>query len=193
MRLFTSCILLLIFIYPSYSQSNEGEFGLEITKLNIGLASGYYSGRTANSNNGLSTSGQIYFPFRWAIDYEANFLDSLSDEYSNRIFLIRPVFVFQTYDDIAYGFGLANQFSWLITNSFYLEYQLGIVYNEATLAAEPDIYRGFSIHHYASISKPLSKHLTIHLGYGHLSNAGLIQGDNSIIDAYLIGLKFNTH
>ncbi len=192
MKNFIGLLLIICFYSPSFSQNN-GKIGLEITKLNIGAASGYYSGRTDNSNKGITASGQIYFPFRWTVDYESDFTDSIINEYDDRIFLIRPSFIFQTYDDIVYGFGMANQFSWLISKSFYLEYQLGVVYNEATKAAEPDIYSGFSLHHYLSMSKPLSKHFTIHFGYAHLSNAGLIKDDNSIIDAYLVGLKFNTH
>lgn len=194
MKNFTFIFLFFCFsIQYILAQDKRGKFDLEISKLNIGVSSGLYKGRTSYSNNGLTASGQIYFPFRCALDYEGDFTKTSINEYDERIFLIRPSIILQSYEDIAYGFGLANQLSWLITKSFYLEYQLGVVYNEATKAAQPDIYSGFSLHHYASISKPLSKHLTIHVGYSHLSNAGIIQGDNSIIDAFLAGIRYNTH
>lgn len=186
-------VLTLFALLTSVSaQDRKGHFEVEITKLNIGLSPGYFTGRDKSSNSGFATLGQIYFPFRWALDYDTNFSEPRINEYDERIIQIRPSVIFQRYSDLAYGFGLGNQFSWKLVRSLYLEYQIGLVYNEAKIAAKPDIFSGFSLHHSISIATPISKQFTLFVVYMHLSNAGIIDGENSIVDVYGIGIRFNT-
>ena len=190
-------LLLFFFCSPIQSQNNAGKLGLEITKPNIGIYGGPYRGRTPQTdgffNQGIVGFGQIYFPFQLVIDYRSNFSDSatVTNEYNNRIFLIRPSALFQIVDNGSYTLGIAVQFSCLIVKEFYLEYQLSLAYIEATKTAAPDLYSGFNLHHFVSISKPISKHFTLSVGYSHLSNAYLVDAKGSNIDAIVVGLKWN--
>lgn len=201
MKFFLHAILILtvlhFFATPIQSQNNAGKFGLEITKPNFGIYVGPYRGRTTQTdgffNQGIVGFGQIYFPFQLTIDYRSNFSDSaiVTNEYNKRIFLIRPSALFQIVDNGSYALGFAVQFSWLIVNEFYIEYQLSLTYIEATKNAAPDLYSGFNLHHFVSISKPISKHFSLSAGYSHLSNAYLVDAKGSNIDAILIGVKCN--
>ena len=201
MKIFLQAISILtvlhFFTTPVQSQNNAGKCGLEITKPNFGVYVGPYRGRTSQTdgffNQGIAGFSQIYFPFQLAIDYRSNFLDSaiVTNEYNKRIFLIRPSALFQVVDNGSYSLGFAVQFSWLIINEFYLEYQLSLTYIEATKNAAPDLYSGFNLHHFVSISKPINKHLTLSGGYSHLSNAYMVDTKGSNIDAILIGIKWN--
>ena len=78
----------------------------------------------------------------------------------------------------------------IITKQFYFEYQLSGVYLEATSAGEPDLNDGFNLHHFVSISKPISRHFTLSLGYIHMSAAGL-GGAVSNQDVVALGIKLN--
>lgn len=179
------------------AQNHAGKFGLEIVNPKIGLNFGAYRGRTPETNGlfnqGVSGFGQIYFPFQMAIDYRKNFTDSISEasEYNNRIFLIRSSALFHIIDNGSYAFGLAIQFSWLLFNEFYIEYQLSPAYLEATKKSAPDLNSGFNLHHYVSLSKPLTNHLSLSLGIVHISNAGLSNQKGSNHDLLSIGFKFN--
>lgn len=181
----------------SYTQNNAGKFGLEIVNPKIGLNFGGYRGRTPETNGlfnqGVSGFGQIYFPFQMAIDYRKNFIDSISEsnEYNNRVFLIRSSALFHVIDNGSYAFGLAIQFSWLLFNEFYIEYQLSPTYLEATKKSAPDLNSGFNLHHYVSLSKPITNYLSLSLGIVHLSNAGLSNQKGSNHDLLSIGFKFN--
>ncbi|PJB14361.1 MAG: hypothetical protein CO118_09010 [Flavobacteriales bacterium CG_4_9_14_3_um_filter_32_8] len=195
---YLSILLLLTFYYASAeSQNNAGKFGLEITNPNFSVYVGPYRGRTAQTdgffNQGIVGFGQIYFPFQLVIDYRSNFLDSaiVTNEYNKRIFLIRPSALFQVVDNGSYALGIAVQLSWLIVKEFYLEYQISLAYVEATKAAAPDLYSGFNLHHFVSLSKPISKHFTLSAGYSHLSNAYLVDAKGSNMDAIVVGLKWN--
>ena len=194
-------ILALIFIVSSCSfkaQNNSGKFGLEITRLNIGINAGPYRGRTPQVtdgpfNQGISGFGQIYFPFQFAADYRKNFLDSntITNEYNNRVFLFRPSAIFHYVDNGSMAFGIGIQLSFLITKQFYLEYQLSYVYVEANKAGEPDLFDGFNLHHFASISKPISRNFTLNLGFIHMSSAGVGTGKGANQDVLSLGIKYN--
>jgi len=179
------------------AQGNEGKLKLEIVNPNIGIYAGPYRGRTAETdgffNQGFTGFGQVYFPFQIAVDYRNKFLDTatISNEYNNRIFLLRPSALFQVSDNGSYALGPAIQFSWLIIKDYYLEYQLAFVYLEATQAAAPNLYSGFNLHHFVSVSKPVSKHFSLSIGYVHLSGAGLGNGTVSNQDVLALGVKCN--
>ncbi|NQX99510.1 MAG: hypothetical protein HRT73_16780, partial [Flavobacteriales bacterium] len=138
-------IILALYFTPLKSQNNAGKFGLEITKLKVGINAGPYRGRTPQTNGpfnqGIAGFGQIYFPFQWSVDYQKNYNDSLSvkNEYNNRLFIIRPSAILHVVDNGSLAFGLGVQFSFLITKQFYLEYQLSGVYLEATKVGLPDL------------------------------------------------------
>tara|TARA_B110000459_G_C16615755_1_gene498749 strand:+ start:2195 stop:2830 length:636 start_codon:yes stop_codon:yes gene_type:complete len=192
--------VLLILIFPlklnSSAQSNAGKFELEITKAKFGVNIGPYRGRTLQTdgpfNQGISGFGHVYFPFQWSLDYEKNYTDSLTikNEYNNRLFLIRPAAILHLVDNGSMAFGLGIQLSFLITKQTYLEYQLSGVYLEATKAGLPDLNDGFNLHHFVSVSKPLSKHFSLSLGFLHLSGAGIENGLTSNQDAITLGLKW---
>ncbi|MBL4669830.1 MAG: hypothetical protein JKY30_11280 [Flavobacteriales bacterium] len=190
-------IILALYFTPLKSQNNAGKFGLEITKLKVGINAGPYRGRTPQTNGpfnqGIAGFGQIYFPFQWSVDYQKNYNDSLSvkNEYNNRLFLIRPSAILHVVDNESLAFGLGLQFSFLITKQFYLEYQLSGVYLEATKEGLPDLNDGFNLHHFVSVSKPISRHFSLSLGLIHLSSAGLGNGINSNQDVVSAGVKWN--
>ena len=190
-------ISLLLQPNPIIAQNNAGKFGLEIVNPKIGLNIGGFRGRTPETNGffnqGVSGFGQIYFPFQMAIDYRKNFTDSASEtnEYNNRIFLIRSSALFHVIDNGSYAFGLAIQFSWLLFNELYIEYQLSPIYLEATKKSAPDLNSGFNLHHFVSLSKPLTNYLSLSLGIVHISNAGLSNQKGSNHDLMSIGFKFN--
>lgn len=197
-------LIFLIFITSIVSspckltaQNNAGKLGLEITKIKFGLNVGPYRGRTPETdglfNQGIALLEQVYFPFQLAVDYRKNFSDSnsISNEYNSRVFLIRPSALLHYVDNGSYAIGAGIQFSFLMVNDFYIEYQMGGVYLEATKAAAPDLNSGFNLHHFASISKPVSRHFTITLGYVHLSGAGLGNGVVSNQDVVTLGMKYN--
>ncbi len=89
------------------------------------------------------------------------------------------------------AFGMGIQLSFLITKAFYLEYQLSGVYVEANDAGAPDLIDGFNLHHFVSLSKPISRHYSLSIGFNHISSAGIGNVRNSNIDTYMIGLKWN--
>jgi len=193
-------ILIIIIILSCISlkaQNNAGKFGLEITKAKIGLNVGPYRGRTSLTNGlfnqGITGFGQVYFPFQFAVDYRSNFSDSamVVSEYNNRKFLLRPSALLHIVDNGSMIFGIAIQLSFLIVRDFYIEYQLAGVYIEATKAGAPDLYDGFNLHHFASISKPISRHFSLSFGYVHMSGAGLSNGIVSNQDAITLGVKWN--
>lgn len=179
------------------AQSNAGKCRLEITKFNIGINAGPYRGRTPETDGffdqGIAGFGQLYFPFQVAVDYSNHFSDSIAikNEYNNRIFLIRPSALLHVVDNGSYAFGLSLQFSWLITHQFYLEYQISGIYMEAPKNAAPDLYSGFNLHHFISISKPLSRHFTLTAGIVHFSGAHLGDGKISNQDLLSLGIKYN--
>ncbi len=178
------------------AQSSAGKFGLEITKLKMGTYAGPYRGRTEETNGpfnqGFSVIEQIYFPFQLAADYRKNFSDSstIKNEYNERVFLIRPSALLHYVDNGSMAFGVGIQISFLMFNQFYIEYQLSGVYLEANRAGEPDLYDGFNLHHFPSISKPISRHFTLSFGYMHMSGAGL-GAPVSNQDVLALGLKWN--
>jgi len=191
-------LLILIFALKlnSSAQNNTGRFELEITKAKFGINIGPYRGRTPQTdgpfNQGFSGFGQIYLPFQWSLDYEKNYADSLTlkNEYNNRLFLIRPSAILHLVDNGSMAFGLGIQFSFLITKQTYLEYQLSGVYLEAAKAGLPDLNDGFNLHHFVSLSKPLSKHFSLSLGLVHISGAGIGNGITSNQDVITLGLKW---
>ncbi len=179
------------------AQNNAGKFGLEIINPTISLNAGPYRGRTPQTdglfNQGFAGYSQIYFPFQLAIDYRSNFSDSANviNEYNNRVFLIRSSAVFHIVDNGSVAFGVGFQFSWLITNQFYIEYQVAPIYLEAPKTAAPDLNSGFNLHHIVSIARPISKHFSIAISLIHLSNAGLVSSKNSNQDVLSLGVKCN--
>jgi hypothetical protein len=178
------------------AQTNSGKFNLEITKAKFGLNVGPYRGRTKQTNGpfnqGVAGFGQVYFPFQYTVDYKSNYADStISNEYNNRIFLIRPSAILHVVDKGSLAFGIAIQLSFLIASDHYLEYQLAGVYLEANRLGEPDLYDGFNLHHFVSISKPISRHFSFSLGYIHISGAGLGNGVVSTQDVISLGVKWN--
>jgi hypothetical protein len=190
-------IIMLFSLLPGYAQNQAGKFGLEITKLKIGLNVGPYRGRTPQTDGffdqGIAFVGQAYFPFQLAADYRANFKDttSITNEYNNRVFLLRPNAIFHFVDKGSMAFGLGLQISFLLGKSFYLEYQLSEVYVEANNAGAPDLYDGFNLHHYASVSKPISRHFSMSFGFMHMSGAGLSTGRGANQDTLTLGVKWN--
>lgn len=179
------------------AQNNAGKFGLEITRAKIGINVGPYRGRTPQTNGpfneGFAGFGQIYFPFQLAVDYRSNFLDSATivNEYNNRKFLLRPSALLHFVDDGSLAFGIGVQLSFLIVSDFYIEYQVTGVYLEAVKEGSPDLNDGFNLHHFSSISKPISRHFSLSLGYVHLSGAGLGNGVVSNQDVITLGIKWN--
>lgn len=196
MRYFILTILLLS-CCSIKAQNQAGKLGLEIKKLQLELNVGAYRGRTTETdgpfNQGVSFIGQVYFPFQIAADYRKNFTDStrVKDEYNSRVFLIRPSTLFHYVDNGSMAFGLGVQFSFLISNNFYVEYQLTPAYVEANKAGEPDLYDGFNLHHIISLSKPISRHFSLKLAIVHLSGAGLSSGKSSNQDVITLGVKWN--
>ena len=63
------------------------------------------------------------------------------------------------------------------------------VYVEANKAGLPDLNDGFNLHHFISLSRPLSNHLSLSLGLIHLSSAGIGNGKNSNQDVISLGIK----
>jgi hypothetical protein len=183
--------------YQLKAQSKAGQFSLEIVNPTVSINTGFYRGRTPQTdgffNQGIAGFGQIYFPFQLSIDYRSNFSDSskITNEYNNRIFLIRSSALFHVVDNGSLAFGLAFQFSWLIVKQFYIEYQLSPIYLEAPKTAAPDLNSGFNLHHFVSISKPIHKHFSVSLGLVHLSNAGIVSSKTSNQDVFIIGVKCN--
>ena len=179
------------------AQNNAGKFSLEITKAKIGINLGPYRGRTSTTdgffNQGVAGFAQIYFPFQLATDYRSNFSDTATiiNEYNKRLFLIRPSALFHIVDNGTYAMGVALQFSFLIVSDFYIEYQLAGIYLEAPKAAAPDLHSGFNLHHFVSISKPVGRHLSLSMGYVHISNAFLVASKGSNQDVLTLGLKLN--
>jgi len=179
------------------AQNTAGKFGLEITKAKIGINGGPYRGRTPETdglfNQGFAVIGQVYFPIQWSADYQRNFSDSntISNEYNNRVFLIRPSALFHFVDNGSIAMGAGLQFSFLITKDFYLEYQIAGVYLEATKAASPDLNSGFNLHHTISISKPINRHFSIATSLIHISGAGIDKGVVSNQDVITLGIKWN--
>ncbi|MDB4534771.1 hypothetical protein N9242_07855 [Vicingaceae bacterium] len=179
------------------SQNIAGKLGLEITKAKIGLNFGQYRGRSPETdgpfNEGFTIISQAYFPIQLAADYRKNFTDSntISNEYNNRVFLIRPSALFHIVDNGSIAMGIGFQFSFLITKEFYLEYQLAGVYLEATKSAAPDLNSGFNLHHTISISKPLCRHFSLNTSFVHMSGAGLGNGAVSNQDVITLGIKWN--
>ena len=197
MRNFYLSLILLLGVSPIYSQNNAGKFGLEITKAKIGINAGPYRGRTPLTDGpfdqGITGFAQVYFPFQWVADYRKNFSDSatITNEYNERVFLLRPSALFHIVDNGSLAFGLGIQMSFLITKELYLEYQISGVYLEATAEGQPDLYDGFNLHHYVSISKPISRYFSLSLGAIHLSGAGLSDQPTSNQDVITLGLKWN--
>jgi len=188
-------ILSLGFV-PVSGQHIAGKLGLEITKAKIGVHAGPYRGRTPETSGpfdqGFALMSQVYFPFQFAADYRKNFSDSASitNEYNNRVFLIRPSALFHFVDNGSIAMGGGIQFSFLIGQEFYLEYQTSGVYLEATDDAGPDFNDGFNLHHFISISKPIARHFTLSLGLIHMSGAGL-GANTSNQDVISFGVKWN--
>ncbi len=197
--LFGLTILLATFYCPNISAQNQvGKFGLEITKTKLGLHAGAFRGKNPHPtdgtfNKGASFLGQAYFPFQLAADYRNNFTDTsgIKNEYNNRVFLIRSSAIFHVVDNGSMAFGMGIQLSFLITNEFYLEYQISGVYVEANDAGAPDLIDGFNLHHLVSLSKPISRHYSLTAGFNHISSAGIGDVRNSNIDTYMIGIKWN--
>jgi hypothetical protein len=178
------------------AQNSAGKFGLEITKAKFGINGGPFRGRTPETdgffNQGIAYLGQAYFPIQWVADYQKNFSDStlITNEYNNRVFLIRPSALFHYVDNGSYAMGIGFQFSFLLTQEFYIEYQLAGVYLEATKAGAPDLNSGFNLHHTLSLSKPISRHFTLCTSFIHLSGAGLDKSSSNQ-DVIALGLKWN--
>lgn len=201
MRFFCFHILLTLFFTATSTtlsaQGNIGKMKLEINPARISLVVGPYRGRTSETNDffnqGLAAKGQIYFPFQLSIDYKKNYTDSFSNlnEYNNRIFLIRPAAILHYVNNGSYAFGLGCQFSWLLFKVFYIEYQIGGIYLEATQKAAPDLSSGFNLHHYVSFSKPLSKNISAAVGVIHLSGAHLSKAKGSNQDVITIGITYS--
>lgn len=188
--------ILLIGCFPLAAQQQAGKFGVEITKLKMGTHVGPYRGRTPETdgpfNQGFSIIEQLYLPIQLAADYRKNFTDStITNEYNNRVFLLRPSAILHIVDNGSMAFGLGFQFSFLLGKQFYLEYQLSGVYLEANEAGLPDLNDGFNLHHFPSLSKPISRHFTLSLGYIHMSGAGLGNGLVSNQDVISLGFKWN--
>ena len=179
------------------AQNNAGKFGLEISDAKLSLNGGPYRGRSASTNGffnqGVAFMGQIYFPFQLTVDYRKNFSDSAKyiNEYNNRIFLIRPSALLHYVDNGSYAFGLGCQFSWLISYGVYIEYQISGIYLEATKEGLPDLNSGFNLHHYVSISKSISKKISLAVGLIHFSDAHLTSGDGANQDVLSIGFTYS--
>jgi hypothetical protein len=190
-------VLLICEVQSSNAQNNAGKFSLDITKTKFGLNIGPYRGRTKQTdgpfNQGVAGFGQVYFPFQYTLDYRSNYSDTtITNEYNNKIFLIRPSALLHFVDNGSLAFGIALQLSFLIAGDHYLEYQLSGVYVEATTSGEPDLFDGFNLHHLISISKPISRHYTLSLGFIHISGAGLKKGAvSSNHDVISLGIKLN--
>jgi hypothetical protein len=188
--------LVTIFCPTLSGQNTAGKLGLEITKAKIGINGGPYRGRTPETdglfNQGFAVIGQAYFPIQWCADYQRNFLDSntITNEYNNRVFLIRPSALFHYVDNGSYAMGIGIQFSFLITKEIYLEYQLAGVYLEATKAGEPDLNSGFNLHHSISLSKPIRRHFSLSTTFIHMSGAGLSKKASNQ-DVITLGVKWN--
>ena len=179
------------------AQNTAGKLGLEITKAKLGIHAGPYRGRTPETsgpfNQGTAFIGQAYFPVQLAADYRNNFLDSntITNEYNNRVFLIRPSALFHFVDNGSIAMGIGMQFSFLITKEIYLEYQMAGVYLEATKEGAPDLFSGFNLHHTISLSRPISRHFSLAAGLVHMSGAGIDKGVVSNQDVLTLGIKWN--
>ena len=193
MRYFLVFLLLLSFRYTK-AQNNKANFELEIINANIGLYGATYSTRSEGIKKMGEEFGffsQVYFPFQWAVDYESNFNDSLSyqGEYNDRLFLIRPQFLFSVTQQSNVTAGLSIQFSWLLFHQFYIEYASGVVWVEAKKSATDGLSSGFNLNQTLSISQPINNHFTFSLGFNHLSNAH-ISNSEANQDVLYLGLKY---
>ncbi len=199
MKFITYCLLIFLTFGDLIlcAQNSEGKARIEIVSSKLSLNVGSYRGRTLTTNRffeqGAAGFSQLYFPFQLVIDYKSNFTDSSisNDEYNSRIFLVRPSFLFHYVNNGSYAIGGACQLSWKLISDFYFEYQLGLVYLEATIAAQPDLNSGFALHHYISLSKPISKRFSTSLGFTHISGANISDSKSSNHDLISLGLKFS--
>jgi hypothetical protein len=194
---FILAFIVLFGLIPCSAQNMSGKLDLEITKAKIGINVGPYRGRSKQTNGpfnqGIAGFGQIYLPFQLIIDYRSNFSDSstIINEYNKRRFLLRSSALIHIVDNRSYAFGIGIQVSFLIVCDFYIEYQIGAVYLEASKNAGPDIYNGFNLHHVASISKPIGRHFSISMNYIHMSGGGIGNGKVSNQDIIALGIKWN--
>jgi hypothetical protein len=185
-------ILLLFAVKPTIkAQINKEKFKLEITKINFGVNAGPYRGRNPLTdgpfNQGISGFGQVYFPFQFSY---GNSNTKVSDEYSEKTFLIRSSIIMHLVDNGSYAYGSGMQVSIRSIKNFYLEYQLGIVYLEANNDISPDLNDGMNLHNFISISKPLNQHFTTSLGFIHMSK-GWYDSKTSNQDVITLGLKWS--
>ena len=188
-------ILLASFLISSSTvlraQSNIKNLSLEITPFKVGINVGPYRGRTPETdgpfNQGTAGFGQVYFPFKVSVGKNDT---AASKEYSNKTLLLRPSIIIHLIDNGALAYGGAIQLSFRTIKQFYLEYQLGIVYLEANEGASPDLYDGINLHHFVSLSKPLSNHFSASIGFVHLSK-GAFDSKTSNQDLITLGIKYN--
>jgi hypothetical protein len=189
-----SLILILFFIFlETKAQNNKGNFELEIVNSTIGLYVTSYSTRSEGiqkMGEEFGFFGQVYFPFQWSVDYDANFNDSLNYKgvYNKRIFLIRPQALFSVTQQGNVTGGIALQLSWLLFKAFYLDYGTGIIWVEAGKLATDGLVSGLNLNQTISISKPLNNHLTLSLGFNHLSSAHIFDSKANQ-DAIFLGMK----
>jgi hypothetical protein len=190
MRLFITSILILA-LTPCHAQSSSNKLSADLTNFNIGMHIGPYRGRTPETdgpfNQGISGFGQVYFPFQ--VSYGAA-KEATIDEYLNKKILLRPSIIIHTIDNGGVAYGGAIQISVKTFKQFYFEYQLGVVHLEAKDGASPDLYDGMNLHHFVSLSKPLSQNFTASFGFVHLSKGGF-NSKTSNQDMITLGIKFH--
>ena len=172
------------------AQSNTRRINLKLTKVKIGVNIGPYRGRTQQTdgpfNQGFSGFGQVYFPLEFSY---GNSESKVSDEYAEKIILIRPSMIIHLIDNGSYAYGSGIQISIRSIKNFYLEYQLGIVYLEANNDISPDLNDGMNLHNFISINKPLNQHFTASIGFIHISK-GAFDSTTSNQDVITLGLKW---
>lgn len=176
------------------AQSNKGKMQMEINQLNIALYGSTYRDRITFENNfgdGFGFSSIIYFPFRWSTDYANNFNDSTisKGEFNKRLFLIRPVALFNLSDQGSATTGAGFQFSFLIIKQWYIEFLIGTVWAESKKKSTDGINEGFNLSQGFYLTKPIHQHFSLSAGFNHISSAHIFNSKTNH-DQIVLGVKY---
>lgn len=167
---------------------------MEINQLNIALYGSTYRDRITfekKFGDSFGSSIIIYFPFRWSVDYAKNFNDSTAHkgEFNNRLFLIRPIALFNLSNQGSATTGAGFQLSFLITQQWYLEFLIGTVWAESKKKSTDGIDEGFNLSQGFYLTKPIHRHFSLSAGFNHISSAHIFNSKTNH-DQLLLGVKY---
>lgn len=187
-------LLIITFSGKLYAQNNKGKIQMEINQLNVALYGSTYRDRITFKNNfgdNFGFSSIIYFPFRWSVDYANNFNDSTASkgEFNNRLFLIRPVAIFNLSDQGSATSGAGLQLSFLITKQWYIEFLIGTVWAESKKISTDGINEGFNLSQGFYLTKPIHQHFSLSAGFNHISSAHIFNSKTNH-DQIVFGAKY---